>query len=192
MFIDEKGAVLKIGEQSIALPLITDENGKKSVDIRRLRKDSGIITYDPGFGNTASCMSSICTVDGEKGILKYRGYDIEDLVDHCDFVEVAHLLVKGELPNVEQRKNYMELLNRHSLLHNDMQDFFRSYPPGAHPMAILAAMVASLSAFYPEMENADPEENIDLTVTRLLSKMRTIAAFTYRKELGMDFVNPSY
>ncbi|MGX8678578.1 MAG: citrate synthase [Sphaerochaetaceae bacterium] len=192
MFIDEKGAVLKIGEQSIALPLITDENGKKSVDIRRLRKDSGIITYDPGFGNTASCMSSICTVDGEKGILKYRGYDIEDLVDHCDFVEVAHLLVKGELPNVEQRKNYMELLNRHSLLHNDMQDFFRSYPPGAHPMAILAAMVASLSAFYPEMENADPEQNIDLTVTRLLSKMRTIAAFTYRKELGMDFVNPSY
>lgn len=192
MFINEKGAVLEIGEMRYHLPLIVDENGKDSIDIRHLRKDTGIITYDPGLGNTATCMSSICTVDGEKGILKYRGYDIEDLVDHCDFVEVAHLLVKGELPTLVERKNYMELLNRHSLLHNDMRNFFRNFPQGAHPMAVLAAMVASLSAFYPEIEDADPEENIDLTVTRLLSKMRTIAAFTYRKERGMDFVNPSY
>lgn len=192
MFINEKGAVLEIEGKKLVLPVITDENGNHSLDIRNIRKDIGLITYDPGFGNTASCMSSITTVDGEKGILKYRGYDIEDLVDNCDFVEVAHLLVKGELPDQKERKNYMELLNKHSLLHNDMRNFFQSYPNGAHPMAILAAMVASLSAFYPEIEDADPEDNIDMTVTRLLSKLRTIAAFTYRKERGMDFVNPSY
>src|SRR5574344_2374382 len=192
MFINEKGAVLEIEGKKLVLPVITDENGNHSLDIRNIRKDIGLITYDPGFGNTASCMSSITTVDGEKGILKYRCYDIEDLVDNCDFVEVAHLLVKGELPDQKERKNYMELLNKHSLLHNDMRNFFRSYPNGAHPMAILAAMVASLSAFYPEIEDADPEDNIDMTVTRLLSKLRTIAAFTYRKERGMDFVNPSY
>ena len=137
-------------------------------------------------------MSEICYVDGEQGILRYRGYDIEDLVEHCEFVEVAHLLIKGELPNVQERLLYSEMLNRHSLLHIDMRNFFRDYPQDAHPMSILAAMVASLSAFYPELADADPQANIDLTVTRLLSKMRTIAAFTYRQMNGLDFVNPSY
>lgn len=192
MFVNENGVKIEIGERKFILPLIVDENNKQSIDIRNLRKDTGLLTYDPGFGNTASCQSSICTVDGENGVLKYRGYDIEDLVENCDFVEVAHLLVKGELPNVDQRLNYMNLLNRHSMLHSDMKDFFRAYPKDAHPMAVLAAMVASLSAFYPEIEDVDPEENIDLTVTRLLSKMRTIAAYSYRKEQGMDFVSPSY
>jgi citrate synthase len=137
-------------------------------------------------------MSEICYVDGEQGILRYRGYDIEDLVEHCEFVEVAHLLIKGELPNVQERLLYSEMLNRHSLLHIDMRNFFRDYPQDSHPMSILAAMVASLSAFYPELVDADPQANLDLTVTRLLSKMRTIAAFTYRQMNGLDFVNPSY
>ncbi len=192
MKLEQGGATLTVENRNIPLDVIIDENGNRSIDIRKLRKESGIITYDPGLANTASCMSSICTVDGERGVLKYRGYGIEDLAQNCDFVEVAHLLVKGELPSKEQRRNYMDLLNRHSLLHNDMRSFFRNFPNGAHPMGILAAMVASLSAFYPEIDDADPEENIDLTMTRLLSKMRTIAAFTYRKDLGMDFVNPSY
>lgn len=193
MIKEEKKAKLILPDgRSEELDVITDNMGHHSIDINSLRTDTGYITYDPGYMNTGSCMSSICYIDGEKGILRYRGYEIEDLVDNCDFIEVAYLLVKGHLPNVAERSGYTQLLNKHSLLHVDMRNFFRSYPHGAHPMAILASMVASLSAFYPEMEERDPEENIDLTVTRLLSKMRTIAAFTYRQDRGYDFVEPRW
>ncbi|MGM0431425.1 MAG: citrate synthase [Spirochaetota bacterium] len=185
MIIDEK----KICE----VPVLEDTMKGLSLDIRNLRKETGFITYDPGFGNTGSCQSSITYLDGEKGILRYRGYPIEELVEKCDFVEVAYLLVHGVLPNVKERHKYQELLNQHSMLHVDMVEFFRKYPDNAHPMSILAAMVASLSAFYSEIDlEEDPETQMDLTVTRLLSKLRTIAAFTYRKMLGADFVNPSY
>ena len=169
----------------------TDAMGKKSINITSLYKDTGYTTFDPGYANTASCCSSICFIDGENGILRYRGYDIEDLVEQCDFVEVAHLLVKGYLPNKKERINYQNLLNKHSLLHISMQDFFKAYPSQGHPMSILSAMVASLSAFYPELYENDPQTNIDLTVTRLLSKMRTIAAYTYRQMNGLSFVEPS-
>jgi citrate synthase len=192
MDIKKDAAKLILEDQQVTLPIITDSMGDKAIDITSLRKQTGYITYDPGYANTGSAMSEICYVDGEQGILRYRGYDIEDLVEHCEFVEVAHLLIKGELPNVQERLLYSEMLNRHSLLHIDMRNFFRDYPQDAHPMSILAAMVASLSAFYPELADADPQANIDLTVTRLLSKMRTIAAFTYRQMNGLDFVNPSY
>ena len=192
MDIQKEAAKLVLGDKEVDLTVITDNMGGKSIDITSLRKQTGFITYDPGFVNTGSCMSSICFVDGEQGILRYRGYDIEDLVENCDFVEVAYLLIKGELPTLAQRHTYAEMLNRHSLLHVDMRNFFRDYPQEAHPMSILSAMVASLSAFYPELEDADPEENVDLTVSRLLSKMRTIAAFSYRQMNGLDFVDPSY
>ena len=192
MNIHKEAAKLVLEGKEVNLPVITDNMGGKSLDITKLRKDTGYITYDPGFVNTGSCMSSICYVDGENGILRYRGYDIEDLVETCDFVEVAYLLIKGELPDLPQRHTYAELLNKHSLLHVDMRNFFRDYPQDAHPMSILSAMVASLSAFYPELEDVDPEENVDLTVTRLLSKMRTIAAFSYRQMNGLDFVEPTY
>ena len=192
MDIKKDAAKLILEDQQVTLPIITDSMGDKAIDITSLRKQTGYITYDPGYANTGSAMSEICYVDGEQGILRYRGYDIEDLVEHCEFVEVAHLLIKGELPNVQERHLYSEMLNRHSLLHIDMRNFFRDYPQDSHPMSILAAMVASLSAFYPELADADPQANLDLTVTRLLSKMRTIAAFTYRQMNGLDFVNPSY
>ena len=193
MVKEEKKARLILPDgRELDLDVITDNMGSHSIDIASLRAKTGYITYDPGYMNTGSCMSSICYINGEKGILRYRGYDIEDLVQNCDFIEVAYLLIKGVLPNTEERKEYTQLLNKHSLLHVDMRNFFRSYPHGAHPMAILASMVASLSASYPEMEERDPEENIDLTVTRLLSKMRTIAAFTYRQDKGYDFVEPRY
>lgn len=193
MEIKKEGATLIVENQEIKLDVIHDNVDITSVDISSLRAKTGILTYDPGFANTGSCQSSICFVDGEKGILRYRGYDIEDLVENCDFVEVAYLLIKDELPNREQRHAYQELLNKHSMLHTDMQLFFRSYPQRAHPMSILSAMVASLSAFYPELDNDEnPEDHLDLTVTRLLSKMRTIAAYTYRQSKGEDIVNPSY
>ena len=178
--------------QEFRTNIIVDSMGDKSIDITKLRAETGYITYDPGFVNTGSCMSSICYINGEEGILRYRGYDIEDLVRNCDFIEVAYLLIKGSLPNADERLKYQDLLNKHSLLHVNMRDFFKAYPHDAHPMGILSAMVASLSAFYPELGEKDPEENIDLTVTRLLSKMRTIAAFTYRQMNGLDFVNPQY
>ncbi|TAH58045.1 MAG: citrate synthase [Sphaerochaeta sp.] len=192
MDIKKDAAKLILEDREVTLPIITDSMGGKAIDITSLRKQTGFITYDPGYANTGSAMSEICYVDGEQGILRYRGYDIEDLVEHCEFVEVAHLLIKGELPNIQERHLYAEMLNRHSLLHIDMRNFFRDYPQDSHPMSILAAMVASLSAFYPELADADPQANLDLTVTRLLSKMRTIAAFTYRQMNGLDFVNPSY
>ena len=193
MTVDKQKAHLILPDmEKIDLDVITDNMGKHSIDIEGLRAKTGYITYDPGFMNTGSCMSEICYIDGEQGILRYRGYDIEDLVENCDFIEVAHLLVKGVLPNAAERKNYQELLNKHSMLHYNMRNFFRSYPQDAHPMSILASMVASLSAFYPEMDERAPEENIDLTVTRMLSKMRTIAAFIYRQANGLDFVDPRW
>jgi len=192
MDIKKDAAKLILEDREVTLPIITDSMGGKAIDITSLRKQTGFITYDPGYANTGSAMSEICYVDGEQGILRYRGYDIEDLVEHCEFVEVAHLLIKGELPNMQERHLYAEMLNRHSLLHIDMRNFFRDYPQDSHPMSILAAMVASLSAFYPELADVDPKANLDLTVARLLSKMRTIAAFTYRQMNGLEFVNPSY
>lgn len=192
MEINKEGATLIIDNKEIKLDVLHDNVDITSIDISSLRAKTGILTYDPGFANTGSCQSSICFVDGEHGILRYRGYDIEDLVENCDFVEVAYLLIKEELPNKEQRLAYQELLNRHSMLHTDMQLFFRGYPQRAHPMSILSAMVASLSAFYPELDGDNPEDHLDLTVTRLLSKMRTIAAYTYRQSIGQDIVNPSY
>ena len=146
MEINKEFAKLSLPNQEpMTLPVITDTMGGRSIDIRSLRKDTGFITYDPGFVNTGSCTSSICYIDGEQGVLRYRGYDIEDLVEHCDFVEVAYLLVKGELPNVKERKRYADLLNNESLLHYDMQTFFRQYTAKAHPMSILAAMAVYLS-----------------------------------------------
>ncbi|MBQ0071359.1 MAG: citrate (Si)-synthase, partial [Spirochaetales bacterium] len=193
MFIQPDVAKIILDEGKVyPANIITDNLGNKILDISKLRAQTGYITYDPGFMNTGSCMSSICYVNGEEGILRYRGYDIKDLVDHCDFIEVAYLMVKGVLPNVEERVKYQQLLNQHSLLHVNMKQFLRNYPHDAQPMSILAAMVASLSAFYPEFEDKDPEENIDLTVTRLLSKMRTIAAYTYRQMHGLEFIDPLY
>jgi citrate synthase len=162
------------------------------IDIRGLRKETGFITFDPGYVNTGSCESEITYLDGEQGILQYRGYAIEDLVEHCAFIEVAYLLVHGKLPNVEEKKHFSELLNRHSLIHADMVHLFRNYPEQAHPMGVLSSMVVALSAFYPEIEGAEETEEIDITVTRLLSKLRTIAAFSYKKSVGEPYVQPSH
>lgn len=186
---DEKG-LESCGTKEVSLPVLKDQKGNLALDIRNLRRETGMITYDPGMANTGVCRSDISYVDGERGILRHRGYPIEELVEHCDFIEVAYLLIHGHLPNREQRDGYARLLNEHSLLHTDMQTFFRGYPENAHPMAILAAMVVSMSSFYRIDLEEDPEKHVDMTATRLLSKMRTIAAFIYRQRIGADFVNP--
>jgi len=185
-------AELKIEGKIINFPIYQGSKDEKAIDISCLRKDTGFITYDPGLMNSGITTSDITFVDGEKGVLLHRGYNIEELAENCMFLEVAYLLIFGKLPNTEEQKHFSSLMNQHSMLHEDMQHFFLNYPEHAHPMAVLSAMIVSLSTFYPELEEHTKEESIDITVTRLLSKMRTIAAFSYKKSIGEPFVFPSF
>ena len=182
-------ATLEYEGRKIEIPVIEGTMGEKALDIRNLRAQSGFITYDPGYVNTGSCCSNITYIDGDKGRLWYRGYSIEDLAEHCSFLEVAYLLVHGFLPSKEEYAAFSNLMNKHSMLHEDMRHFFNLFPEHAHPMAMLSAMVEMLAAFYPELEN-NPNEAIDSMVTRLLSKLRTIAAFAYKKMKGHPIVYP--
>ncbi|MBT8042381.1 MAG: citrate synthase [Kiritimatiellales bacterium] len=191
--VNELGtAKLTYEDKSIDLPVFVGSEQEAAVDIRALRKETGMITYDPGFVNTGCCLSDITFIDGEKGILRYRGYDINDLAEKCEFIDVAYLLVHGVLPNKEQHDEFSQHLNTHSLMHEDMRHFFDAYPDHAHPMATLSAMAVSLSTFYPELDDVSLQENIDFKVTRLLSKMRTAAAFAYKKSIGHPIVYPSH
>ena len=157
------------------------------MDITKLRQETGCITYDPGFVNTGTCSSDITFIDGEKGILRYRGYDIADLAEHASFPEVCHLLIYGRLPTRPEREDFRGRLTRHSLVHEDMKKFFEGFPPTTHPMVVLSSMIASLSAFYPEDDTA---EEIDLNIIRLLSKAKTLASYSYKKSIGQPFMYP--
>ncbi|HEX4423644.1 MAG TPA: citrate synthase, partial [Kofleriaceae bacterium] len=157
-------------------------------DIRSLRQDTGYITLDTGYMNTGSTTSAITYLDGEQGILRYRGYPIEELAEKSNFVETSYLLINGELPTAPQRESFGRMLTRHSLIHEDMHQFFAGYPPTSHPMAVLSAMVTSLSAYYPDC--LDRSAPVDLHITRLLSKVRTIAAFSYKKSIGQPLIYP--
>lgn len=185
-------AKLTFEDKTIDLPVFEGSEHEKAVDIRALRKETGMITYDPGFVNTGCCQSDITYIDGEQGILRYRGYDINDLAENCEFIDVAYLLIHGALPNKDQHDEFSRALNHHSLMHEDMRHFFDAYPDHAHPMATLSAMAVSLSTFYPELEDASIQENIDYKVTRLLSKLRTAAAFSYKKSIGHPIVYPKH
>ncbi len=176
--------------QTLDLPIVTGTENEKAIDISTLRAKTGYVVLDPAFVNTASTSSSICFIDGEKGILRYRGIPIEQLGEKSSFVETAYLLIYGELPNKDQLSKFSTLLTRHSLIHEDMKHFFEGYPSTAHPMAILSSMVCSLSSFYPQAMDADNKEQLDITIARLLSKVRTIAAFSYKKSIGQPFVYP--
>ena len=190
-FITDKTAELKIEGRSYSLPVIEGTEGEKAIDIRNLRQDTGYITLDKGYMNTGSCASEITYLDGSKGILSYRGYSIEDLAENCSFVEVAYLLLHGHLPTADEYQHFSYLLGRFALIHEDMIHFFDHFPPNAAPMAILSSMVNSLSNFYPEMTE-NPLEDIDIMATRLISKVRTIAAFTYKKSMGWPLVYPRH
>jgi citrate synthase I (hexameric type) len=187
---NEKKAVLNLEGKTYELPVIEGSEGEKGIDITSLRDKTGYITYDNGLVNTGSCISTITFVDGENGVLRYRGYDIADLAEHCTFVETAYLLIKGQLPTSKELTRFSTYLNEHSLIHEDMTHFFTGFPPSSHPMSILAAMVTSLSSFYPSL--SDTDANFEITTARLLSKVRTIAAFSYKKVLGEPFVYPQY
>ncbi len=182
-----KKAKLLFDDRSYELPMVEGTMGDRGLDISTLRTETGVITLDPGLANTGSCTSSITYIDGEKGILLYRGYPIEELAEHSNFVEVSYLLIHGHLPSKSEYDQFQHDLVYHSLIHEDMKKFFEGYPPSAHPMAILSAMIASLSAYYPEVEDPD---TIDLNIIRLLAKAKTIAAFSYKKSIGQPYIYP--
>jgi citrate synthase len=177
-------------EQTIDLPVVTGSEGEKGIDISSLLAKTGHVVLDPAFMNTASTTSAITFIDGEKGILRYRGIPIEQLGEKSTFVETSYLLIYGKLPNRAELSRFSTLLTRHSMIHEDMKRFFDGYPSTAHPMAILSAMVCSLSSYYPDALDVANKELIDITIARLLSKVRTIAAFSYKKSIGQPFVYP--
>ncbi len=180
-------AKLIVRERELDLPLTEGTEGEVGIDISKLRSQSGLITLDPSFANTGACNSAITFIDGERGILRHRGYDIADLAEHASFPEVCRLLIYGELPTAEERADFRTRLTRHTLVHEDMKAFFEGFPQSAHPMVILSSMVASLSAFYPE---DDTPEEIDQNIVRLLAKAKTLAAFAYKKSIGQPFMYP--
>lgn len=182
----EKAKLILQGKE-YELPVIVGTEGEIGIDIQSLRNQSGAITFDPGYGNTGSCKSSITFIDGEKGILHYRGIPIEELAEKSNFIEVSYLLVFGHLPNKEEYAKFKYDLTHHSLIHEDMKKMFEGYPPTAHPMGVLSSMIASLSAFYPE---SDLETDIKLNIIRLIAKIKTIAAFAYKKSLGQPYIYP--
>ncbi|MEI7998404.1 MAG: citrate synthase [Candidatus Omnitrophota bacterium] len=186
-------AQIRLGDKVLDCPVIVSTEGEKAIDISKLRSTTGHITLDPGFGNTGSCKSAITYLDGEKGILRYRGIPIEQLAEHSSFVETSYLLIHGHLPTESQLDEFSEAFNEHSMIHEDMKNFFDAYPSNTHPMAILSAMICALSAYYPELIIEDPtKEQFNRIAVQLLSKVRTITAFSFKKSIGEPFVYPRY
>ena len=176
------------GDEEYRLPLIVGTEGETAIDISKLRQETGLITLDTGYANTGSCMSEITFMDGEKGILRYRGIPVEQLAEESSFKETAYLLINGKLPTQKELTQFSILLNDHSLVHEDMRAFYENYPRSSHPMGILSSMVNALRSFYPEL--LDLKEEINMTVTRLLSKVRTLAAMSYKISRGHKVVYP--
>lgn len=185
----EKAKLLLDGKE-FDLPVVTGTEDEKAIDVIKLRDQTGYITLDYGYANTGSCSSAITYLDGEKGILRYRGIPIEQLAENSTFVETAYLLIYGNLPNKKQLSDFSAGLTRHSLIHEDMKHFFNGFPSTAHPMAILSSMVCSLSAYYPDSSDIDNEEKLQNNIVRILSKLRTIAAFSYKKSIGQPLIYP--
>ncbi len=178
-------ATLILDGKEYELPIVTGTMGERGLDITSLRAQTGAITLDPGYGNTGSCRSAITFINGEKGILRHRGYSIEELARFSNFVEVSFLLIYGHLPNSQELADFEHELTYHSLIHEDMKKFFEGYPPTAQPMAVLSAMAVALATYYPEST-----KNINLNIIRLMSKMKTIAAFSYKKSMGQPYIYP--
>ena len=180
-------AKLILDGKEYEFPVVVGSQGEVGINFHDLRKETGAVSLDPGYGNTGSCLSSITFIDGEKGILRYRGYPIEQLAKCCSFIEVCYLLIHGDLPTEDQLEQFGGELTRLSLIHEDLKKFFEGYAPAAHPMAILSSMIDSLSTYYPAAES---EEHVALNIARLLAKTKTIAAFSYKKSKGQPFIYP--
>jgi len=192
---DPNSASLTIGGKSIALPVITGTEGETALDVRTLRDQTGHITFDEGYANTGSCRSDVTFIDGEKGILRHRGYPIEELAKESIFLETAYLVIYGELPGAKQLAKFRGRIASSASVHEGMRHFFEGFPHSSHPMAILAAMLNSLGCYYPEMTTHKREldlEHFDWAAALLISKVRTLAAMSYRTKLGLPFVYPRW
>lgn len=174
----------------LGLPVVPSTDGGSGVDTSSLLKSTGFVSLDPGFVNTASCTSSITYIDGDAGILRYRGYPIEQLAEHSSFVEVAYLLIYGELPSPAQLEEFDVRIRRHTLLHEDLKRFFDGFPRDAHPMPVLSSAVSALSTFYQDSLNPFDPEQVEMSTARLLAKLPTIAAYAYKKSAGQPFLYP--
>ena len=183
-------AIIKSKDFEIELPIIEGTENEKAIDITKLRSSTGYITLDPGYANTGSCNSDITFIDGEKGILRYRGFAIEDLVTkNIPFTDIAYLLIYGSLEESNKKASFKEYIRTNANIHEDMNRFFNGFPLSAHPMAILSSMVTALSGFHPDSESHNIEV-IDENIAKLIAKVKTIAAYSYRKSHGMPFIYP--
>jgi citrate synthase len=184
-------ATLKIGDQLVELPIIEGTNGDKAIDITGLRSQTGYIAYDPGYGNTGSCLSAITFIDGEKGILRYRGIPIEQFDRKApNFIEVAWLVIFGKLPTAQEMTHFTALLTQNSSLDESMKHHFEGFPENAPPMAMLSAMINALSCFHPEFFNITTDSAFEAMASQLISKIRTIAAYSYRRGKGLPYIYP--
>ncbi|MGH2356441.1 MAG: citrate synthase [Candidatus Limnocylindria bacterium] len=184
-------ARLTWGEKEIELPVLSGSDGDAGVDIGHLRSQTGLITLDPGLANTGACTSAITYLDGENGVLRYRGYPIEQLAEQSTFLEVAYLLIYGELPTRAELDTFIDEVVHHTLIREEMRHFFDSFPPDAHPMAVLAAGTVGLSTFYPDSQNIFDADAVEVTIKRLIAKLPTLAAWAYKKAIGQPYIYPS-
>ena len=181
---------ITVGDVTTSLPLVEGTLGDSAIDITSLRRVTGLITHDPGFANTGSCSSAITFLDGEKGVLLYRGYPVEQLAQHGSFLETSYLLIHGELPARDELAAFSKNIRRHTMLHEDVKRFFDGFPKDAHPMAMLSSVVSALSTFYQDCLDPFDEQQIEVSTYRLLAKMPTIAAYSYKKSIGQPFLYP--
>jgi citrate synthase len=183
-------ARLTLEDKSYEFPTIIGTENEKAIDISALLKNTGYVTLDEGYVNTGATTSDITFLDGEQGVLRYRGYPIEELAVHCDFVEVSYLLVYGELPDKSQLEDFKESIRRHTMLHEDMRSFYNGFPRDAHPMAILSSVVGALSTFYQDSLDVHDPDQISISIHRLMAKLPTIAAYSFKKHTGQPFIYP--
>ncbi|HEY3597925.1 MAG TPA: citrate/2-methylcitrate synthase, partial [Paraburkholderia sp.] len=176
--------------EKIELPVYKGNMGPDVIDIRKLYGQTGKFTYDPGFMSTAACNSAITYIDGDKGDLLYRGYPIEALAQNADFLETCHLLLKGELPNQQQKKEFTFAVTQHTMVHEQMQFFFRGFRRDSHPMAVMVGTVGALSAFYHDSLDINDPVQREISACRLIAKVPTLAALTYKYSIGQPFMHP--
>jgi len=181
---------LNLDGKNVSLPIVRGTAGENAIDVGKLRDQTGYITFDNGYGNTGSCLSKITFIDGEKGILRYRGIPIEELAEKSTFIETAFLIIYGHLPNRTELKRFSDLLTQNQNLHEDMKHHFEGFPANAHPMAILSAMINASSCFYPGLMKTGKNDRFDIHAARLISQVRTIASFSYRKSRGLPIIYP--
>jgi len=186
----ENTAELTLNGKTCKLPVVVGTEDEHAIDISALRNNTGYITLDDGYGNTGSCSSAITFIDGEKRVLRYRGYPIEELAEQSSFIEVAHLIIFGNLPTSAELRRFSDSLTQNEMLHEAMKHHFEGFPPTAHPMAILSSMINAAGCFYPELLEVDQSGHFAIEAARLISQVRTIAAFAYRKSSGLPILYP--